>query len=438
MSNAYNDQSTLVGNFKERYADSIQALYSFMSPLCKEYFPFQAAKAIGNLYHQPADLQMEAGISHSAGGTTPQASGLTGFISPIPGQMQDAQAVGGQIFGRAQVAYEAQYRSKGGEKAFVESVGWIVKRLSLAHMKRMEIFALHGGRGLGTIDSNAAAVSLTRAYTLTTATSSPGVWNGLLGSRIVFWKSDYSALDSLAGNGVITASVSGMTFDASTYQVVVTLTYNTSSGNTDLTTDFTGDQVFFETGGPGNEMNGIDGWAQVSSTSSSWFNIAPGTYDLWRGNQIAVGGSLRFANIVQGCALAQNYGILSGPLLCVVSPLIFSNVMTEQAALRRYGAEKVDNEFQNGAKKLVFNTGAGEVELMGHPMQKVGLAHICCPEEGKRIGASDITFITRGGGGEQLILESATAPASEMRSYSLTELFFEQPRHNVVLTGITG
>ena len=101
-------------------------------------------------------------------------------------------------------------------------------------------------------------------------------------------------------------------------------------------------------------------------------------------------------------------------------------------------AEKVDNEFMNGAKKLVFNTGAGEVELLAHPAQKVGLAHVLCPDEGNRIGASDVDFITRGGGGEQLILESATAPASEMRSYSLTELFFEQPRHLVCGSGITG
>jgi hypothetical protein len=431
-----NDQNALIGNFRQRYADKILALYKFLSPLCTEYFPFESAKAIGDKYNQPADLQMEAGISHSAGGVTPQATGLTGFISPIAGQMQNAQAVGGQIFGRAQVAYEAQYRSKGTEKAFVESVGWIVKRLSMAHMKRMEIFMLHGGMGLGVVNNNVAAVGLTKDFPLTVQSSSPGLWNGLLGSRIVMWNSGLTALQSVAGNGTVTASVSKLTFNTATYQVTVTLTYNVA--NADTATDFTGSNLFFETGGPGAEMNGIDGWASVTTATASWYNIPPPQFDLWCANQVPVNGALRFADIVAACGIAQNFGILSGPLCCTINPKIFANVMTEQAALRRYGAERVDSEFQNGSKKLVFNTGAGECEILAHPIQKLGLAHIFCPAEGKRIGATDVTFITRGAGGEQLILESATAPASEMRSYSLTESFFEQPRHLVQLTGITG
>lgn len=436
----FNDQSTLIGNFKERYAKQLEALYRFMAPLCEEYFPFEASEAIGNKYHQPVDLSMEAGFSHSAGGTTPQASGLTGFINPIPGQMEDAQAVGAQIFGRAQVTYEAMYRSKGApnEKAFVESVGWIVKRLSMGHLKRMEIFAIHGGMGLGVIESNAAAVSLNRAYTLTTATSSPGLWNGLLASRIVFWNAGNTALTSLAGNGTITASVYSVSINTTTYQVTVTLAYNTSSGNTDLTTDFTGCNVFFETAGPGNEPWGIDSWSNVSSSTTSWFNIAPTQFELWQGNQVNIAGNYRLSNVISSCGIAQNFGMLSGPLLCIVSPLVFANMITEQAALRRYDVERLPNEFQNGARKLRFNTGAGEVEVLAHPVQKVGLAHICCPNEGKRIGSTDFTFITRNSGNDQLILESATAPASEMRSYSLTEHFFEQPRHLVRNYGITG
>jgi len=286
------------------------------------------------------------------------------------------------------------------------------------------------------VNNNVAAVGLTKDFPLTVASSSPGLWNGLLGARIVIWNAGNTALASVAGNGTVTASVSKLTFNTATYQVTVTLTYNVA--NADTGTDFTGMNLFFETGGPGAEMWGIDAWSAVNAATASWFNIPPPQYDLWQGNQVNIAGSLRFADIVQACGIAQNFGILSGPLCCVVSPKIFANVMTEQAALRRYGAERVDSEFQNGSKKLVFNTGAGECEILAHPTQKLGLAHIFCPAEGKRIGATDVTFITRGAGGEQLILESATAPASEMRSYSLTELFFEQPRHNVQLNGITG
>lgn len=433
-----NDQAALLGNFKEIYAKKLEALYLFMAPLCAEYFPFEAADAIGNKFHQPVDLQMEQGFTHSAGGVTPSVSGVGGWLPPVAGQSQDAQVVGGQIFGRAQVAYEAIYRSKDNKRAFEEATGWVVKRLATSHLKRMEIFALHGGRGLGTIDStNAAANGLTRAYTITTATSSPGIWNGLLNARVVFWKNDYSALDSLAGNGTIYAYVSAISINASTSQVTLTLTYNTSSGNTDLTTNFSNDQIFFETAGPGSEPNGLDQWSSLTNTSATFANIAPASYELWQANQYAVSGPMKFRNVLETCAVVSSYGILSGPLCVVVHPLTFAGLMTEQAALRRYAAERVKAEFQNGAEKLVFSTGVAEVEVLSHPMQKMGLAHLFCHNEGKRIGSTDMTFITRGEGKERLILESATGPASEMRTYSLTEHFFEQPRHLVQLTGIT-
>ena len=74
---------------------------------------------------------------------------------------------------------------------------------------------------------------------------------------------------------------------------------------------------------------------------------------------------------------------------------------------------------------------------MPHAFQKDGSAHMFCPNEALRVGSSDISFITRQGSEDKLILESSTVAASEMRAYSNQSLFISQPRHTVRFTGIT-
>ena len=92
---------------------------------------------------------------------------------------------------------------------------------------------------------------------------------------------------------------------------------------------------------------------------------------------------------------------------------------------------------ETGFQSLTYNGPTGPLEILSHAFQKDGQAHIIVEEEIRRIGASDLDFVSRGSNGEKLILEVADSPASEMRLQSHQAIFSEAPRHMVLLDGIT-
>ena len=124
-------------------------------------------------------------------------------------------------------------------------------------------------------------------------------------------------------------------------------------------------------------------------------------------------------------------------LIAVISPRAFEVINSDVAALRQYDVSYSPAKAENGSSALKFNGQTGPIEIMPHAFQKDGLAHMFCPNEALRVGASDISFITRQGSEDKLILESSTVAASEMRAYSNQALFLAQPRHSVRMAGIT-
>ena len=136
-------QSTLLGDFKERYAPKWQTLFEQASPLTKRFL-FQAGTAVGNKYHQPVDVANEQGFTQAAQGVLPTSAT---YVQPLAGQSQDAQVTPYQIHGRAAVAYEAEYSSLSGAQAFLDANKLVMKRLTLGAAKRHEWGIINGQEG---------------------------------------------------------------------------------------------------------------------------------------------------------------------------------------------------------------------------------------------------------------------------------------------------
>ncbi|MEY4956506.1 MAG: hypothetical protein RL409_763, partial [Gemmatimonadota bacterium] len=115
----------------------------------------------------------------------------------------------------------------------------------------------------------------------------------------------------------------------------------------------------------------------------------------------------------------------------------YSVLNTDLAAMAIHGAKESKGSL--GVTSITFRTSVGELEVMPHPFQSDGIIHIFAPDECLRTGSCDIKFIQRGDSSEDnnIIVESATTPAGEMRTMSNQQLFVEQPRHLVTLSGIT-
>jgi len=437
-----NQQSTLVGLFKEVYGENIVEAWSFMAKLAKRVKFVSQDLQPGNYYNQPVDVQFEQGISAAAAGTTAGASGGPVFFSPTAGMMQNAQLAGAQLIGRAQVSYEAIARSANSKAAFKSATQHIVKRLSSAILKRLEIQLLHGGTNIGVVSSVTAQTGSGGAYftvcTLTDASWSTGLWAGMVGAYVDVWTGNSPNTANNINTGVTSGSTGWCRVSAvDTAAKTITLNYGASM------TVAANDVITFANGAvtlsaaPANEMAGLDLITNLTASSGTFQNIATGTYDLWRGNQYSSStGVLSFAKLLEAAGLAASYGLMD-ELVAVISPRAFEVLNSDVAALRQYDVSYSPAKAENGSSKLVFNGQTGSIEVLSHPFQKDGLAHLFCPNEALRVGASDVSFITRQGSEDKLILESSTVAASEMRAYSNQALFISQPRHTVRMAGLT-
>ena len=415
-----NDQTQLVGNFKDVWGSNIIELFKFMAPLTN-MVPFESSELVGGKFHQPVDLQQEHGFTSAASGSTPT------LLAPVAGYLGDAQVEGSQLYGRSRVTYEAIMRSASDRQAVKQATAHVVKRLGRSGAKRMEIQFLHGRRGIGTLGSLAAqggAGPYTRVLTVSDDSWASGIWAGMENATLDLYDTTLvtkrNATEKLTVNSVDMAAKT------------ITVGYAT---NNLITTGAATDVLFFETASATSEMAGLD---VISRNTGTLFNVNAATYALWGGNVYSNStGTLSMAKILEALSIPASFGLMGMRAVCVVSPKAFEVLNSDQAALRQYDASYRAASVENGTAGILYHSQVGELEILPHPFQKDGLAHIFVPDETKRIGASDFGFVVRGGNNPQLILESADAPASEMRTQSHQALFVECPRHTVVMGGIT-
>lgn len=423
-----NTQLTLEGLFKETYAKEIIDLYDFSAHLTKKIPFVQKDMQPGNRYHQPVDIQLEAGLTYAASGILPDYNTGT-YLPPKAGQMLDAFIEPAQLHGRFQIAYEASARSQNAKAAFKEAAAQVLSRGLASGSKRNELMLLHGRQGYGVVAANPAN-GASRVVQITDASWSSGIWAGMVGSTLRFF------------NGAGVAVTVGSSAPGQNDAPVIT---GVNSAAKQLTVSFpdVADQsanlantnIFFETGSPTTEMVGLGVIASTNIASAPLFGINPATYDLWQGNQLPNIGAPSFAMVLNGHAEIATFGIM-GYGVCVVSPKTQASLVTDQAAMRMYDASFSESKLVNGTKALTFITQTGPVEILSHAFQKDGQAYSFITEDLVRVGATDIKYVDRGGK-EFLILESYESPSVEARLISSQSLFCGRIRSTAIYTGIT-
>jgi hypothetical protein len=417
-----NTTATMSGFFKEVYA---QQVIDLTAPILKvtNKIPFTEATMVGNKYHQPVDVTLEHGITAAAAN-----SGAVSLLSPIASEMQDAQIEGAQIFGRAQVDYEAIFRAtQAGKQAFGNATKHVVKRLATSVAKRLEISMLHGQRGVGAVTATSGS-STSRTYTVSDASFAAGIWAGSVNATLDFFAAALTGTKLNTNAAVVVASVN-----------INNKTISVTGNATDLTaidSEISSNgsaNVFWESFSPTTEMAGLD---KILRNTGTLFNINAATYEVWSGNLYSSStGTISMGKLLEALATPVAFGA-EGDYLAVVSPKAFEVLNTDLAALRMLDSS-YGKKGQNGFGSITYYFQNGTLEILSHPLQKDGLCHIFNPSEAKRIGATDLTFITRRGSEDALILELSGSAGAEMRCYVNQALFIEAPRRTSVLAGIT-
>ncbi len=398
-----NTAATLNGLFKEVYADKLENLIPDGVKLLKA-IPFaKKQQTLGNLYHQPVVLGQEHGITFAT--STEDAFSLA---APVAGQIQDAQVRGNALVLRSAIGYKAASASMSGTAAFEQATKFLVGNMLRSITKKLEIEMLYGQVGYATVASTGSS-----DIVIPDAEWAPGIWAGAEGMPIEIRN---AAGNTSRGNAVV------VSVDFATK----TVTLDSLPGGT-IATD-----IVWHKGAYGKEFAGLH---KIITNTGVLFNIDASVYNLFKGNVSSAGSAaLSFAKIQDAIAKAVEKG-LDNDVMVLVNPNSWSDLLTDQAALRMYDSSYSSSQLENGAKELKFHGQNGMIEIVPSIYCKQGYAYVLSVEDMVRIGSSDVTFKRPGKEGD-FFLELPDVAGYELRCYCDQALFTHSPAKNVLITNI--
>jgi hypothetical protein len=331
--------------------------------------------------------------------------------APVSGTIKDAQVKGCPAVLRSVLGYVAASRaSQGGAQSFMDATKFLIANMLRSMAKKIEIEMLYGQAGYGTV---AASTTASASCVVTTAEWAPGIWAGAEGLTV-------EVRD-------VTGATSRGTF------VVSSVDMNARSLTFTTTATLTAGDVIWHMGAYGNEFVGIH--QILSTTTGTLFNINVANYNLYKGNVYPAGGApLSFTKLTLAASRAVEKG-MDGKLVAMVNPRAWANMLSDQAALRKYDSSYKTSQLDNGSQKLTFYSQNGEIEIIPSIYIKEGYAYLLSIEDFVRVGSQDVSF-NRPGSGEQVFRELENAAGFELRLYTDQAIFCSSPGRSVVITGI--
>lgn len=407
VANTFSTPNNTVGNlnglFKEVYADKLKELIPDMVKLLNMIKFMAKDKQPGNLYHQPVVLGLEHGITFAASDDDAFA-----LLPAIAGAIKDAQVKGSPAVLRSILGYSAASRAaQGGAQAFMDATKFVVGNMLRSMAKKIEIEMLYGQVGYATVASIA-----TNAITITTAEWAPGIWAGAENMPLEI-RSSAGVLRGYCNVSSVNMDTRVVNVDAAPAGVVAT-------------------DVIWHKGAYNNEFVGIH---KILTTSGVLFNIDNSVYNLFKGNEYdAQAGALSFAKLNQAVARSVEKG-LEGKVTCLVNPRGWSNMLSDQAALRKYDGSYSKKKLENGSEALSFFSQNGEIEIIPSIYVKEGYAYLLSMEDFARVGSTDITFKRPGADGN-FFRDLENASGYELRCYTDQAVFCAAPGKQTLIKNI--
>jgi hypothetical protein len=301
----------------------------------------------------------------------------------------------------------ASRSSEGGAKAFKQATKFLVGNMLRSVTKKLEIEMLYGQVGYATL---AAAASST-TIAIPAGEWAPGIWAGAENMPI-------DIRDSAGGNSRLRKV---MSVDFETKSIVVDSAITLALGD-----------VIWHKGAYTNEFAGIH---KIITNTGTLFNIDAAQYSLFKGNVYdAQASALSFAKVQDAVAKAVEKG-LDNDVMVIVNPLVWSDLLNDQASSRMYDSSYSSSTSENGSKEIKFHGQNGAIEIVPSIYCKQGYAYVISPDEMMRIGSTDVTF-KRPGKGDEFFRELENAAGYELRCYTDQALFCHAPGKNVLITNI--
>lgn len=419
---AFTQTSNLNGFFYEIYDKIVDPIPEMAKLMAKVGFKGGALE-IGNKLHLNVVVSDEGGFTYSK----PNGGAFT-VNEGVSFETQDAQVDAFQLLLQGSVDYESAARASSSRKAFLELVGKKLQVMVASTKRRFESELWYGQSDtmLGTV----ASVGTPRTtFVISQLEWAPMMWQGKKGHKIDFYAT--GATGALRANGVYSI----VSVDLDTRTITVDKALDAAVVATDNIA-WSGSY-----GAAANDPQTCAGAIRIASNKTTMFNINAALYDVWAGNVFDVptlaGGASRLSLglVMKAMGRLANRG-LDGDVILWVSPATWSTLVTDQAALRRYGAE-ITSIAKNGAKGIEFFYQTGKVTIIGHGMMKEGYAVVTEINKWKRVGSQDFSFKTPGlEEGRDIFWHDPNKAGFSYRYYGGQSLFCEMPSHQGVFTNI--
>lgn len=176
------------------------------------------------------------------------------------------------------------------------------------------------------------------------------------------------------------------------------------------------------------------GLEAIYNNTGSIFGINAASVAPWRCMTFSAGGAMSRAKIMAMSAAVSINGVKNGGKLFVCAPT-FADLAEEANALQRYTAN-TDKVKRQGASQLIYETAAGQVEVVVYQYAKQGQAMFISNDNFRRVGSTDLTMRPIGGGAEAFFTHLTGNAGAQMKIFSNQAPVFEMPYRNFLITGI--
>ena len=395
---AVNSPSTLVSRLKEVYPSGPSNLIPNSTELQKR---LKFRNDIGHGEHVRFDVQLthEHGFSVGQGSIT-----LNGAIAQ---ETAKATVEGYSVILQSRVSYDLVTRAKTDKRAFVQFTSSKFIPMVDSFQKRCEIYDIgYSRQSLGKVVTNTSG-----ALVISPNTWCAALWAGSKGTIL-------EAFTTVAGTTQHDGDLTISAVDIANKTVTVTGT------STAVVAD---DLLFYK----GHAATGPYGIMDIAVNAGTLYNISAVTYELWKSQSYDVGTSaLTLGKILEAAAKAAEFGAEDLTCLCPIKA--FQGLVSDESALREYGANYSAAKGENGFEKLTFHGANGAIEVVPYRFIKDGEA-ILFPERWTyRCGSQDVT--NQIGKDGDIVFDLESTSDKEMRMFTDFTVFCERPAEIVLMT----
>ena len=408
------------GLFKQVYAGKIEKLIPSESHIQK-LVPFSGkGLLLGNQYNQPVVVRAEQGFTYS------RPNNGAPVIQPTSSmKTQNAVVDGYIILENCGIGYEAFYRADNAN-AFQSATSLVMQDAMESFSRRIEVALLYGNSptGLGGLIAPTPGTATTTKLNFATGQFAGGLWTQMEGANLDVYNAGGTALNTV---GAVTVT----SIDVVNKTITITAAAADITAINALTTGYV---RFYAAGTNGaDEANGLDA---IFLNTGVLYGIDASVYSLWKANVFSLaGGSLTFANVQKGIAVAAARG-LDEDVTLFVNPLTWQNMSTEVNAFRMTDSSYSTATIKQGSQEIEFYSQTGKLTVIPHKYVKEGEAFAFPVDRAIRVGATDITFNIPGTDNGQVFIQDTTRMQATFRVYSQQNLLIERPASCLKFTNI--